>query len=427
MRTKIEFSPNITKEIKTICEKYWLRADNRKNEFIYTCKKIAIEFNLQSVDITKVSRDNSCLIILNCHCENCGITNICRIRSDLIQLNLNNWTCDECEALIQQRIREDLLAEAERGRQDKIEAQKILINALKDYRSVQMQSIPSVEDISIIEHMLLVAVVESMGSDDLQSTLSLRNNLQVILSPSYRIDTEVLKRLYRKNLLLIDAENSYHCVEMVSKDNFEIDFFQMNFDFAYDNNQLYQLIADSKSEAFKYSLVKNLEYKEWCQRIQLEECIKYLDKRAKMNNLLPVIGEKMENLLSTCLLKYSVSETYYMIWGAVESASAYFNKVDITRLHASNSIYGNIQRTHDKLLNRTIQNRQYNRDGKHPQSAIEKLLFDRIYEVENCGFTCTIDEILNGFKLQIAPSKQPYSATSNIENASYSVVIKISK
>lgn len=427
MRTRLEYKPNITEEIESICEKYWLRADNRKNEFTYTCKEIAIAFNLKSVDITKVSKDNSCLIVSDCHCESCGVTNICRIRSDLIQLNLNNWTCNECEALTQQRIREDLSAEAERHRQEKIEAQETLTNALKDYRSVQIQSIPSVENISVIEHILLVAVVESMGSDDLQSTLSLRNNLQVMLSPSYRIDTEILKRLYRKNLLLIDTENSYHCVEMVSKDNFEIDFFQMNFDFAYDNKQLYQLIADSKSEAFKYSLVENPEYKEWCQRIQIEECIKYLDKRAKMNNLLPAIGEKMENLLSICLLKYSVSETYYMIWGAVESASAYFNKVNITRLHASNSIYGNIQRTYDKLVNRTIQNRQYNRDGKHPQSVIEKLLFDRIYEVENCGFTCTIDKLLNRFKLQMAPSKQPYSAISNIENASYSVVIKISK
>lgn len=427
MRTRLEYKPNITEEIKCICEKYWLRADNRKNEFTYTCKAIAVEFNLKSVDIPKVSKDNSCLIVLDCHCENCGITNICRIRSDLIKLNLNNWTCNECEALIQQRIREDLLAEAERHRQEKIEAQETLITALKNYRRVQMQAIPSVEDISVIEHILLVAVVESMGSDDLQSILSLRNSRQVILSPSYRMDTEILKRLYRKNLLLIDAENSYHCVKMVGKDNFEIDFFQMNFDFAYDNNQLCQLIADSKSEQFKYSLVKNPEYKEWCQRIQLEECIKYLDKRAKMNSLLPNIGEKMENLLIICLLKYSVSETYYMIWGAVESASAYFNKVNITRLHASNSIYGNIQRTYDKLVNRTLQNRQYNRDSKHPQSVIEKLLFDRIYEVENCGFACNIDELLNRLKVPRTPSKLSYSAISNIENSSYTVEIKISK
>ena len=146
-----------------------------------------------------------------------------------------------------------------------------------------------------------------------------------------------------------------------------------------------------------------------------------------MNSLLPNIGEKMENLLIICLLKYSVSETYYMIWGAVESASAYFNKVNITRLHASNSIYGNIQRTYDKLVNRTLQNRQYNRDSKHPQSVIEKLLFDRIYEVENCGFACNIDELLNRLKVPRTPSKLSYSAISNIENSSYTVEIKISK
>lgn len=290
-----------------------------------------------------------------------------------------------------------------------------------------MQSIPSVEDISAIEHILLVAVIESIGSDDLQSTLSLRNNLQVTLSPSYRIDAEILRRLCLKNLLLVNTEDSYHYIKIVDKDNFEIDFFQMNFHFAYDNSQLHQIIANSKSEEFKYILVKNSEYKEWCQRIQLEECIRYLDKRAKMNNLLPTIGEKMESLLSICLLKYSVSEIYYIIWGSVESASAYFNKANITRLHASNSIYGNIQRMYDKLTNRTLQSRYYNRDSKQPQSAIERLLFDRIYEVDNCGFTCTIDELLNRFKLQIAPSKLSYSATSSIENASYSVKIKVSK
>lgn len=73
MKTRLEYEPNTTEEIKSICEKYWLRADNRKNEFTYTCKEIAIEFNLKSGDITKFSKDNSRLLILDCNCKNCGI------------------------------------------------------------------------------------------------------------------------------------------------------------------------------------------------------------------------------------------------------------------------------------------------------------------------------------------------------------------
>lgn len=255
--------------------------------------------------------------------------------------------------------------------------------------------------------------------------MSLRDNVQIPLSPSYRLDAEILKKLCEKNLLLFNTQDAHHYVEADENGEIKIDFFQMNFDFAYNDDQLYQIVIDSRSKEFKDRLIASPDYKEQCKRIQLEECIKYLNKRSILNDLSPSIGEKMESLLSICLSNYSVSEVYYIIWGAVESASSYRNKPNITRVHASNSIYKIIQSRFDSLTTHTLQSKRYNRDSKHPKSAIEKVFFDRVYGIEDCGFKCTVNELLMPFETRKLLNHSSYSnlMSQQIEYASIKISV----
>lgn len=427
MRTEIEYKSDVIEEVRLICEKYWSRANNGRNVFIYTCKEIGEEFDYTAGDISKIAKDNASLVMLDCQCKNCSIKKICRTRSELVQANLNNWICSECLSVVRQRRYDENLAEIERRRQQALESRQDLINIIEHYQRTQTESVPNIENISVIDSFLLASVIESIGTDNLKSTLSLRNNLQTPLSPSYRLDAEILERLCQKNLLIFNTKDAHQYVKLNEKGDLEVDFFQMNFDFSHNDDQLYQLIIDSNSEKSKSDLINNSEYKKWCQRIQLEESIRYLDKRAKMNDLSPSISEKMKNLLSICLLRYPISEVYYIIWGAVENASSYRNKPNITRSHASNSIYGHIQRRYDDLINYRLQSRRYNRDSKQAQSAIEKVFFDRIYKIKNCGFNCTVDELLAQLEPRKILKQSFYSNIMNVQSSYSSIEIHIPK
>lgn len=396
MKTKLDYQPDITERSRIICEKYWLGASHEKrNPFTYSCREIADSFDITPNEVYRIAKNNAHLIVLECQCVNCDSARTCSNRTEFMNISLDDWECDICCLETLHRQQQDYRERAEQEIQLQFEMQQFHRKLLIEFRQSQINSIPSLNNINIIDHYLLVAVVNSLGTDNLCSTISLCNNLDIPLSPLYRLDATILDRLIKKSLLIVDIEDSYNCLSSGEEPELQLDIFNMTFDFAYNPEQLQKLIIDSDNEIFKNRLMSSSEYTEWCQEIQLGECISYLANRMIINDFTFDISEKMQSLLGICLSKYSVSEVYYMIWGAVESASSYSNKSGISKLQATNSIYGNIQRTYDKIDNNLISSKQFNRGSTQPQSAIAKMFFDKIYGVEDCGFRYSVEELPN--------------------------------
>jgi hypothetical protein len=315
---------------------------------------------------------------------------------------LDSWECESCYLKAFYRRQQDSRRDGnESALQQQLIKENVFINQLIQFRQTQLYSVPSLDNINTVDHYLLVAVLTCLGTDNLRSTISLSDNLDTQLSPSYSLDTKILDRLMRKNLLLVNIENSYDYVHANEDCLLQFDLFKMTFDFAYSPDQLQKLIIDSKYDSSKKRLIHSFEYKECCQDIQLEECVSYLTYCSKNNNLAPIIDAKMASLLNTCLLDYSVSEIYYMIWEGVERASSYCNKPNIDKMRASNSIYGNIQKMYEKIDNQLIENKKYSRDDTHPKSVLTRTFFDEIHGIEDCGFRHTVDDLLK----QLQPHK----------------------
>lgn len=403
MKTKVAYKLDITEDAKTICDKYWLRIkNNSKKPFIYSCKEIGDEFGLTYREITRIAEDNAYLTILDCRCVNCSTVKICCNRTEFIGSYLDSWECESCYLKAFYRRQQDSRRDGnERALQQQLIKENAFINQLIQFRQTQLYSVPSLDNINTVDHYLLVAVLTCLGTDNLRSTISLSDNLDTQLSPSYSLDTKILDRLMRKNLLLVNIENSYDYVHANEDCLLQFDLFKMTFDFAYSPDQLQKLIIDSKYDSSKKRLIHSFEYKECCQDIQLEECVSYLTYCSKNNNLAPIIDAKMASLLNTCLLDYSVSEIYYMIWEGVERASSYCNKPNIDKMRASNSIYGNIQKMYEKIDNQLIENKKYSRDDTHPKSVLTRTFFDEIHGIEDCGFRHTVDDLLK----QLQPHK----------------------
>ena len=104
METKLEYQSDITETNKLICERYWLREGDKRSGFIYTCKEIGQEFDVKHQDIPSIVKINSHLVVLDCQCIDCGTTKVCYTRSQLTQLDLIRWRCDDCREALEKRM-----------------------------------------------------------------------------------------------------------------------------------------------------------------------------------------------------------------------------------------------------------------------------------------------------------------------------------
>ena len=425
MKTKLEYQPDITETNKLICERYWLREGDKRSGFIYTCKEIGQEFDFKHQDIPSIVKINAHLVVLDCQCIDCGTTKICYTRSQLIRLDPIRWRCDDCwEALqkrrdqeyLEYRFKQDCLAE---------ERRQTALEYINQCRSIQLSSIPSVTELNDVDKLLLAATIESIGAENLKTTVSLRDNLSLPLSPFSKLDEEILHHLFNRNLLILAPENSYEYVTVNEAQELEVDFYQAIFEFTYSIENLTSIMINAKSRKDVNALVADNQFKSWCEQVQLGECLSYLITRSRLNDLAPPIGDKLISILRSCLAECSVSTMHYIIWKSVENAAAYMQKPGITRRHASNSVSGNIERVFGKIYSGSWSHNSSYRDSSHPQSAMAKIFFDYVFGVNDGSFYHTLDELFSPYRSQRALGQVSYATLGSTKSPNYSVKISL--
>ena len=425
VKTKLEYESDITETNKLICEKYWLREGDKRSGFIYTCREIGQEFDVKHQDIPSIVKVNAHLAVLDCQCIDCGTTKICYTRSQLIQLDLIRWRCNDCREALQRRRDQEHLDYCLEQKRLKEEQKQAALEYINGYRGTQLTEVTPINELNEVDRLLLAATVESLGAENLKTTISLRNNLSLALSPFFGLDEHILRHLFELNLLLLIPEENYEYVTVNNKRELEIDYYHINFDFAYGTDDLTKIVVNARAKKNIRTLVANPNFESLCQKIQLGECLSYLITRAELNNLAPPIGEKLLSLFRVCLAECSVSVMHYIIYKAVESAAAYVQKPNITRKHASNSISGNIERVFGKISSGSWHTNKSYRDASHPQSAMAKMFFDYVFGIEDSGFHYTIDELFSPYKSQRALEQVSYTTLGNGRSTNNSVKIAL--
>lgn len=427
MKTEVKYQPDITDKNKELCEKYWLREKENKTSYVFTCQSLSKQYGLKQSEITNIVRDNAYLKVLDCQCLDCGITSECKTRFELTNLDTDSWRCDAClKAYKEQQEKEwrEYLLEQERLEQER---QKAVIDGLNNYRAEQESAIPTLEKLSLIDKLLLIAIVESLGSDNLKTTLSLTDNLERPLSPLYTMDETILEHLFKTNILLLNPMDSLDYADITESGEIDLnlDYSQATFDFAYGVNDITSLRVEVKEQKTINELIDNVVFKDWCENIQLAECVSYLIERARVNGLTAPLGEKMMSLLKASLTTYSVTELISLIWMAVESASSYSNKPNITNKHASNSIYTILQSNIDKVSNGVWKRKTFNRDTNLRESAIAKVFFDDVFKVHDGSFKYRLDELFEGLRVKRLPKESNYLTLGSDQEVSKSVTLKL--
>ncbi len=423
MKTKLEYQPDITELDRFVCEKYWLRESDKRTGFTHTCKEIGQEFGFRHQDIPSIVKANAHLVVLDCQCVDCGKSKICHTRSQLIHLKPDSWQCDECWKVFLERREQEHLKYCLEQERLKEEQRQAALEYINDYRGTQLTEVPLVKELNEVDRLLLAATIESIGAENLKTTISLRNNLSLGLSPFFRLDEHILHHLFKLNLLLLVPEENYDYINVNNKREVEIDYHQVSFEFAYGIDDLTKVMVGAKSKKDISALIANSQFESWCQQIQLGECLSYLISRSKLNNLAPPISDKLISLLKACLTECSVSVMHYIIYKSVESAAAYVQKPNITRKHASNSISGNIERIFGKISSGSWHSNKSFRDANHLQSAISKVFFDYVFGIEDCGFYYTLNELFSPYTPKQVLKQMGYLTLGGAQSNSYSITI----
>ncbi len=172
------------------------------------------------------------------------------------------------------------------------------------------------------------------------------------------------------------------------------------------------------------TLLVDTEFRNWCQCIQVAECLSYLVAVSQFNNLSPPVSGRMKSLLATCLVKCSVSNMRYIIWKAVESATISVQQPNITFKRASNFIYDNISQIFGKVSIGNWQTDKCYRGSRHPQSAMAKIFFDYVFKVEDSGFDYRLDELINRGQFQLNLDQTIYLTLGSMKSAKYKIKIE---
>jgi hypothetical protein len=423
MKTKLEYQSGIADATKLICEKYWLMRRNKPNEFVHTCQEIGQAFGFRPNDISNIAKNNSHLVVLDSQCIDCGKIHICHNRAQFNQLTLESWRCDPCwKALSKRTIQAQSLLEKPVEKESLKEEQKqAFLQYINSHRTTQLTEIPSVTTLSEADRLLLAATIESLGTDDLKTTISLHDIQSLPLSPIFLLDEHLLQHLFELNLLLLVPEDNFEYININEEQELEIDYQRATFEFAYDTNDLNKVMVVAKSKKNIHALVADRQFRMWCADIQLAECLNYLTTRTKLNNLEPSITEKLFSIFRSCLAENSVSVVYYVIYRAVEMAAKSSQTLDTTQKHPSSSISSNIELVFGQISTGVCRRNNSFRDDSHPQSAITKLFFDYVFGIEDGGFHYTLDELFNPYRSQKACGQVSYSMLGSAQSTSYSI------
>lgn len=88
-----------------------------------------------------------------------------------------------------------------------------------------------------------------------------------------------------------------------------------------------------------------------------------------------------------------------MIWKAVKTVSSYSCESDIDKMTISNLIYDNIQKFHDETRYQLSDSKKHDRDRANPKSVLNRIFFDEVHGVNDCGFWYTLKDLSNSSQL----------------------------
>jgi hypothetical protein len=121
--------------------------------------------------------------------------------------------------------------------------------------------------------------------------------------------------------------------------------------------------------------------------LALHECLAYLEQQLEIHNFEFRAGKKTIQVIKQALDNYSILKCYYFIWAAVRSAASYYLRADVSRLQASNTVVGGIQRRVERAIAEGWEIKEFSKNSQSGTSALTALFSNVATKLNNSFFT----------------------------------------
>ncbi|WP_076459629.1 hypothetical protein [Limosilactobacillus caccae] len=239
------------------------------------------------------------------------------------------------------------------------------------------------EDLSSSSKIFLSALLHA-GLNEEANKISGETIIENKLSPTNEFDEIILEHLLSKNIILIDPMSP---IDAFSADNFpnEYYYFKVN----------YLVNVEMGSEGMGY-----LEYpdrtniiqhhKEEClgmwRQIALYECLEYLVEQMNEARFNFNPQDKTRLVINHLIEEYSIGQIWNLIYGSVNNAAAWYQKSNVTKKHAANSVITTLNNRGDRAKAENWKLKSYRRSYNNKLSQLSMVFFDSILQIGNEGF-----------------------------------------
>ena len=289
--------------------------------------------------------------------------------------------CPNC--LRQREIQEEL-----RKNEEKVINERKRQVILETYSSESRVPI-NIAELSIKDKLYICSLLRTTLDEDL-STLEPVSSSHLKLAPTQEYMNRIISYLRNIDILIFSPDTPLDSV-VVENDKI-ISYYPLNarFKVNIDLDEYEGLIQYLLNLDDVESIDDEVKISLW-EEIGLNEVLEYLYARMEEYNL-PVeyIGDKTISSIKKALDEYSVSQVFNFIWRAVKNAAAFYQKGQVSKKHAVNTISGNILRSSEKAKAEGWEIKGYGRDYNYPQSIISEVFFNNILKIGELGFTSVI-------------------------------------
>lgn len=289
--------------------------------------------------------------------------------------------CENCKE--NKKILEEIKKQEEKILND--EKREIILNTYLDECSDPV----NINDLSIKDKLYISALLRTSLSEDLQY-ISPISSTKSKLAPTEKYKINVISHLRKESIILFSPNTSLDSV--ITEDNEIVSYYPMD--------ATYKLNVDEEhydsiiQNLLQFNCVEDINNEikiELWTEIALFECLEFLYAKMKEYNL-PIehIGEKTITAIKESLNSFSISQNFNFIWRTVKNAAAFYQKDNISKKHAVNTIAGGILRSCERAKAEGWDVKGYGRDYNYSQSIVSEIFFDKILKIGDKGFTSMI-------------------------------------
>ncbi|WP_294831529.1 hypothetical protein [uncultured Lactobacillus sp.] len=238
------------------------------------------------------------------------------------------------------------------------------------------------EDLSVSSKIYLSALLHA-GLNDEASKISGEKIIEEKLSPTYEFDRIILEHLLSENIILVDPMSP---IEAFSVNDSSIAYY------IFKVNYLINVEDDSEGiDNLEYpDRINIIQYKEEClamwKQIALYECLEYLVEQMREARFEFNPQKKTKLVINHLIEEYSIGQIWNLIYGSVNHAAAWYQKSNVSKKHAANSVITILNNRGDRAKAENWKLNPYHRSYDNKLSQLSMVFFDSILQIGSEGY-----------------------------------------